>query len=65
MGKNAKVEIAVYDLLGHKVATLVNEYQNGGSHKIVWDASGASAGVYLYRMKTNNVVESKKMLLVK
>jgi len=65
LGKNAKVEIAVYDLLGQKVATLVNRYQNGGSHKVIWDASGASAGVYLYQMKTNDAVETKKMLLVK
>ena len=65
LGKNTKVEIAVYDLLGHKVATLMNGYQNAGSHKVVWDASGASAGVYMCQMKTNNVVETKKMLLVK
>jgi len=65
LGKNTNVEISVYDLLGQKVATLVNEYQNGGSHKIVWDASGASAGVYFCQMKTNGLVETKKMLLVK
>jgi len=65
LGENTKVEIAVYDLLGQKVATLVNGYQKAGSHQVVWDASKASAGVYLYQMKTKDLVESKKMLLVK
>ena len=65
LAKNTKVEIAVYDLLGHKVATLVNAYQNTGSHKVVWDASGASAGVYLYQMKVENQIFTKKMILLK
>ena len=65
LGKNTKVEIAVYDLLGHKVATLVDGYQNAGSHKVVWDATNVSAGIYVYQMKTNELVESKKMILVK
>jgi len=65
LGKNTKIEIAVYDVLGHKVATLVDGYQNAGNHKIVWNASEASAGIYFYQMKTNGVVETKKMLLVK
>jgi len=65
LGKNTKVEIAVYDLLGHKVATLVNAFQNAGSHQVSWDASDESAGVYFCQMKTNGLVETKKMLLVK
>ena len=65
LGKNTNVKIAVYDLLGHKIATLVNEYQNTGSHKVVWDASGVSAGVYLYQMKVENQMFTKKMILVK
>ena len=65
LGKNTKVEIAVYDLLGRKVATLMDGYQNGGSHQVVWDASEVSAGVYLYQMKTNDIVISKRMTLIK
>ena len=65
LGTGSDVEITVYDLVGNKVATLVNGYQSAGNHDVVWDASEATAGVYLYQLKTNNVVETKKMLLVK
>ena len=65
LGKNTKTEIVVYDLLGNKVATLVNSYQNMGTHKVAWDASGVSAGVYVYQIKTEDFIQSKKMILVK
>jgi hypothetical protein len=65
LGKNTKVEITVFDLLGHKVTTLVNACQNSGSHKVVWDASGESAGVYIYQIKTEDFIQSKKMILLK
>ena len=65
LGKNTRVELSVHNILGHNVATLVNGYQGGGNYSIVWDASKVSAGVYLYTMKADNFVVSKKMLLVK
>ena len=65
LGKDTRVEIAVYDILGHNVATLVNGYQMTGTHSIVWDASKVSAGVYFYTMKADNFAVTKKMLLVK
>ena len=65
LAKNTKTEIVVYDLLGNKVATLVDGYQNIGTHKVAWDASGVSAGVYIYQIKTEDFIQSKKMILVK
>ena len=65
LGKNTNVEIVVYDLIGNKVATLVDGFQNIGTHKVVWDASGFSAGVYIYQLKTEDFIQSKKMILVK
>jgi lysophospholipase L1-like esterase len=62
---NAQTEIVVYDLLGHIVATLVDEYRNAGTHKVIWDASGLSTGVYIYQLKTDDFVVSKKMKLIK
>ncbi|MFO7656562.1 MAG: T9SS type A sorting domain-containing protein [Bacteroidales bacterium] len=58
-------EIVVYDLLGHKVANLVDGYRNAGTHKIVYDASGLSNGVYIYQLKTDEFVVTKKMKLIK
>ena len=63
--ENTQIEIAVYDLDGHKAATLVNGYQKAGTYKTVWDASGFSAGVYIYQLKTTGVIASKKMRLIR
>jgi hypothetical protein len=62
---NTQTEIVVCDILGHKVATLVNQYQRAGNYDVIWDASKANAGVYFYRMKADNFVVTKKMMLVK
>jgi hypothetical protein len=65
LNNNTNVQITVYDLLGHEIATLVNEKKNAGSHSVVWDASGQSAGIYLYQMKTGNQILTRKMVLLK
>jgi hypothetical protein len=63
--KGTRVELDVYNIHGQKVAALVNQHQWAGTHKVVWDATNASAGVYFYKMKVDNHVVSKRMLLVK
>ena len=64
------VSLAVYDLLGRKVKTLVSDYQSAGQYSLTWngkDDSGISlaSGVYLYTLKTSSFVESKRMMLLK
>jgi len=59
------VELYVYNLLGQRVATLVNQVQTAGSHTVNFDASGLASGMYLYRIKAGKNVTVKKMLLVK
>jgi hypothetical protein len=65
LAKNTRVEIAVFDLLGHKVAALVDGYRNAGTHKVIWDASELSTGIYIYQLKTDDFIISKKMKLIK
>ncbi len=48
--KHAQVNIAVYDIHGRALATLVGEYQVAGGYSVVWDASQISSGVYFCRM---------------
>ena len=62
--RDTRTEIIVYDLLGHKLATLMDEYRNAGTHTVVWDASGLPAGVYMYQLKTDDFIVSKKMKLI-
>lgn len=63
--ESAKVDLVVYNMLGQKVLTLVNEFQNTGNHQIKFDASHLASGIYIYRIKTNNFTASKKLLLLK
>lgn len=61
--KNVKIE--VFDSIGRKVATLVDEQKPAGFYFVDFDGSGLASGVYLYRIVTDNTVSSKKMVLVK
>jgi hypothetical protein len=63
--KTRRVRIDVYDLLGRKVETLVNEEKQAGQHQAVWDASDRSSGVYFYRIEAGEFIETKKMILLK
>jgi len=59
------VSVDVFNVAGQKVDTLVNGYMEAGSHSVVWDASGFSAGVYFYTVKSVDFSKTMKMTLVK
>ncbi len=59
------VTLAVYDVLGRNVATLVNERQTVGMHEAVWDARGISSGTYFCRLEAAGRVRTVKMFLLK
>jgi hypothetical protein len=59
------VLLEVYNMLGEKVATLVDRETAAGSHTVVWDASNMPSGLYLYRLKTGTFVATRRMVLVK
>lgn len=57
--------LKVYDMLGNKVATLVNEQMQPGVYEVEWNATDFSSGVYFYRLQTNGFIETKKMILLR
>jgi hypothetical protein len=59
------VTLKVYDIIGREVATLVNEKLNAGKYEVHFDASKLSSGVYFYRLQTEIVSLTKKMVLLK
>jgi hypothetical protein len=65
MPKADLVELKVFDMLGREVANLVSGLKQPGVYRIDFDASGLSSGVYVYRLKAGDFVESKKMTLLK
>ena len=63
----SKVILKVYDILGRKVATMVNENQQAGIHKVTFSSEGKrlASGVYIYKIRAGSFTETKKMLLLK
>ncbi|MBK7141499.1 MAG: T9SS type A sorting domain-containing protein [bacterium] len=68
--RRANVILEVFNLLGQRVATLVNGEQSAGDHRVEFDASGGTSGrlasgLYFYRLEAGEIRETRKMLLVK
>ena len=68
--KMSNVEIKIYNILGEKVVTLVNELQQTGVKEVIWNGTddfgrAVSAGIYIYQIHTGGFVESRKMVLLK
>lgn len=59
------VSLNVFDALGRKIASLVNEQQSPGTYKVQFNASHLSSGTYIYQLKTDNKIKTKKMILLK
>jgi hypothetical protein len=63
--KPGLVNITIYDALGRKVETLVNQELKPGTYKVDWSASAYPSGVYFYRLSAGDYTETKKMVLIK
>jgi len=61
----AYVKLAVYDILGREVASLVSESQNAGHYNVVFNAGNLPSGVYFYSLQAGDKGFVKKLLLVK
>ncbi|MCB0748091.1 MAG: T9SS type A sorting domain-containing protein, partial [Ignavibacteriae bacterium] len=59
------VRMTIYDVLGREIKTLVNEVKTPGNYEITFDATNLPSGVYYYRLKSNDFVQTKKMLFLK
>lgn len=63
--ESSPVELSVYDLAGHKVATLAKGVYQAGRHTVGWQANDLASGVYLYRLQAEGEVVGRTMLLLK
>ncbi len=64
------VKLEVFDLLGLRIRTLIDESLPAGNRVVVWDGrdnrgDGVASGMYIYRLKTDLTIESRRMLLLK
>jgi len=68
--QNAVVTLAIYNMLGQKIKTLVSEQKNAGTYTVQWNGENdfgqkVSSGAYLYRINAGSFVKSMKMILLK
>lgn len=68
--KTQNVKLVIYDIIGRKVAELINKQMEAGYHKIKWDGKNnfgqqAASGFYIYQVSTSQKVISRKMILLK
>ncbi|MEL0338449.1 MAG: carboxypeptidase regulatory-like domain-containing protein, partial [bacterium] len=68
--ENSNVTIVIYNMLGSKVRTLINEVQDAGFRNVLWNATNdngapVSAGMYIYTIQAGKFYQAKKMILLK
>lgn len=63
--KASNARLDIYNIMGQKVATLVNRHLEAGFHTAVWDGTRVASGVYLYRLEAGDFLGTKKMILLK
>ena len=66
----AHTNLEVFNIMGQRVATLIDEFTEAGPYSILWNGrndrgSAVASGMYLYRLRTGTHLESRKMVLMK
>ncbi len=65
LDRPANVKLAVYDVLGREVVTLLNRGMSAGSHNVLFLAEDLPSGVYFYKLNANGTEKTRKMVLLK
>jgi len=61
----SNVQLSIYNVLGEKVAELVNTNLAAGKYQYQWNAKNVATGMYIYELRTDHFASSKKMILLK
>lgn len=65
ISKASFVNLSIFNSLGERVKTLVNKVENPNNYEVTFDAAELSSGIYIYVLKANNYISSKKCILIK
>ena len=63
--KSGFITLIIYNNLGQEVTTLMSRYLSAGNYKTQWNASGYPSGIYFYQLRTENFVQTRKLILMK
>ena len=61
----ADVKIEIYDILGRRIETLVNERRPTGLNRVIWNADNVASGMYFYRLQAGEYTAAKRMTILK
>ncbi len=64
-GGQGEVSLKIFDITGREIQTLVYEKLNPGTYEVTFDGTNLTSGVYFYQLKSNEYVETKKLVLLK
>jgi len=65
LNSDSQITLDIFNILGQKVATLINEFRNAGTYSVNFDASNLTSGIYFYRLSNGQNTLVKKMNLIK
>ena len=70
LGQSDKVKLSIYNVLGQRVAVLVDEQRPAGTYKVVWDGQdekgiAVASGLYFARLQAGGAAHTRKLLLVR
>jgi hypothetical protein len=65
IAKEGNVKLTIFNVIGSKVATIVNEYKPAGNYSVQFNGSNLASGIYLYRLESGNYSSAKKFILMK
>jgi len=63
--ETTRVTLTVHNVMGQEVARLVDRRMSAGRHRVAWNPDDLSSGVYVYRIQSNQLTESRQAVLVK
>jgi hypothetical protein len=65
LSQTADVRLDIFNLLGERVAILLDKRLQAGTYRVSWDAGGMASGTYLVRLSTDSEMQTRRMMLIK
>ena len=65
IAKEGIVKLSIYNIIGSKIASILNEYKSAGNYSVQFNAGNLPSGMYLYRLESGNYSAAKKFILLK
>jgi hypothetical protein len=62
---STNIRLSIYNLIGEMVSEIANGEYEAGTHEFTFSAAGSASGVYIYRIESNEFIDTKKMILLR